>query len=395
MTFDLPITTGYEPAIIEKRIREYESFGNHRTGWPADDQTSKWLIEQLKEFGISAETENFRFPRVEYRDSSLNLPGNEKIKGTPLYDGDFTIPEGIEAEMCEITDPELFGKFVIVNARKLAHEDFPNYVDALHKKGALAIILVNGDRDRNIVLQNAMHIDKPFPLPILQVASSDNKHLKSTMMMGGESHLILDGERLQSTATNVIASIEGSQSNTPAIGIVTPKSGWFTCAAERGGGIAIFLALAESIAALPEPHPTVHLLASSGHELNFYGIRSYARTHRDNITKAAAWLHLGASIGAREEPNSIAATSDEDLEKFVRQSLSTSNLELTNIRNPGPAVGGEALILSDLDTRYISFLGGHAYFHSPTDTVDNAFDSTKVSEWALAIKSITSNLLSI
>ena len=99
MSFDLPITTGYEPAIIEKRIREYESFGNHRTGWPADDQTSKWLIEQLKEFGISAETENFRFPRVEYRDSSLNLPGNEKIKGTPLYDGDFTIPEGIEANL--------------------------------------------------------------------------------------------------------------------------------------------------------------------------------------------------------------------------------------------------------------------------------------------------------
>ena len=200
---------------------------------------------------------------------------------------------------------------------------------------------------------------------------------------------------MQSTATNVIASIEGSQSNTPAIGIVTPKSGWFTCAAERGGGIAIFLALAESIAALAEPHPTVHLLASSGHELNFYGIRSYARTNRDNITKAAAWLHLGASIGAREEPNSIAATSDEDLEEFVRQSLSSSNLEVTNIRNPGPAVGGEALILSELDTRYISFRGGHAYFHSPTDTVDNAFDSTKVSQWALAIKSITNNLLSI
>ena len=395
MDFNLPITIGYEPAIIESRIREYESFGNHRTGWPADDQTSKWLIDQLKKFNIPAESENFRFPRVEYREASLTLSGNEKIIGTPLYDADFTVPEGILAELCEITDPDLFGKFVVVNSRKLAQENFQNYVDALHKKGVLAMILVNGDRDRNTVLQNAMHIDKPFPFPILQVASSDNKYLKSTMMMGGESHLILDGERLQSTATNVIASIEGNQPDIPAIGIVTPKSGWFTCAAERGGGIAIFLALAESIAAITEPHPTVHLLASSGHELNFYGIRAYARTHRDNITKATAWLHLGASIGAREEPKSITATSDADLEKFVHQSLSKSMLEFTDIRSPGPAIGGEAIILSDLDTRYISLLGGHAYFHSPADTVDNAFDSTKVSEWALATRTIINNLLSI
>ena len=147
MDFNLPITIGYEPAIIESRIREYESFGNHRTGWPADDQTSKWLIDQLKKFNIPAESENFRFPRVEYREASLTLSGNEKIIGTPLYDADFTVPEGILAELCEITDPDLFGKFVVVNSRKLAQENFQNYVDALHKKGVLAMILVNGDRD--------------------------------------------------------------------------------------------------------------------------------------------------------------------------------------------------------------------------------------------------------
>ena len=59
------MTDGFEPATIEARIRAYEGFGIHRSGWPADDATSDWLVEELGRLGVAAGTERFTFPRVE------------------------------------------------------------------------------------------------------------------------------------------------------------------------------------------------------------------------------------------------------------------------------------------------------------------------------------------
>jgi hypothetical protein len=203
--------------------------------------------------------------------------------------------------------------------------------------------------------------------------------------------LEVDGERLRSNATNVVATIAGTDPELPPIGIVTPKSGWFTCAAERGGGIAIFLALAESLGQI-QPRRTVRLVASSGHELNFYGIRAYARTHRQHIAGSAGWLHLGASIGARE-PRAATAVSDEGLGTLVGQALEAEGIEPNERREPGPARGGEALIISELQAPYVSFLGGHAYFHSPNDTVERAVDGESVARWAQASKRVLEGLL--
>jgi hypothetical protein len=82
---ELPLTDGYSLARIESRIRHFESLGIHRTGWPADDQTSKWLIDELTAAGVTSEIERFHFPRVEYRGASLTF-GGERIEGVPLYD---------------------------------------------------------------------------------------------------------------------------------------------------------------------------------------------------------------------------------------------------------------------------------------------------------------------
>ena len=48
------MTDGFEPATIEARIRAYEGFGIHRSGWPGDDATSDWLVEELGRLGVAA-----------------------------------------------------------------------------------------------------------------------------------------------------------------------------------------------------------------------------------------------------------------------------------------------------------------------------------------------------
>ena len=396
---ELPLTDGYSPARIEDRIRHFESLGIHRTGGPADDQTSKWLVDELAAAGVGSQIERFHFPRVEYRGASITVAG-ERIEGVPLYDAGFTDYGGIDCELCEDTDTDIFGKIVIATS---AERGLPGWTDGaisdrieeLANQGAVGLVIPHGDRDGQIVLRNAHRIDHPHVLPVLQIAPRDSRSLKSAIVIGGEGVLEVDGERLRSNATNLVATIEGSDSQATPIGIVTPKSGWYTCAAERGGGIAIFLALAESLAALRTPTRTIHLLASSGHELDFAGIRAYARVHRDHITGAAAWLHLGASIGAREVPRAATATSDDALHQLTEAAVAAADVERTDVRDPGPARGGEALIISELNTRYVSFLGGHAYFHSPGDTVDQAFDAELVARWARVSRDVIAGMLAL
>ena len=394
---ELELTTGYDPAGIESRIQAFEDLGIHRTGWPADDQTTQWLIDELAAAGVEAEAERFSFPRVEVRRAEVRV-GGERIEGVPLHDGGFTDAGGIDGELCEDTDDDLFGKIVLATSMlrgtpEWAERELSTRIEELTDRGCVGLILPRGDRDGAIVLRNAARIDSPQSLPVLQIAPRDAGTLQSQIVIRGEVDLEVDGERLRSNATNVIATIEGSDPDATPIGIVTPKSGWYTCAAERGGGIAIFLALAESLGAA-QPRRTVHLLASSGHELDFYGIRSYARVHRANIAGAAAWLHLGASIGARE-PRAAVAASDEELDEATTRALAAERIEPAEQRPPGPSLGGEALVVSELGSRYVSFLGGHAYFHSPNDVVAKAVDAEHVARWARASREVLGALLAL
>ena len=396
---ELPLTDGYTAARIEERVRRFESLGIHRTGWPGDDQTSKWLIAELAGAGVTAESERFQFPRVEYRRASITIAG-ERIDGVPLYDAGFTDYGGIDGELCEDTDSDIFGKIVVATSTERGVPEWNGVaiserLEELAQQGAVGVVIPHGDRDGQIVLRNAHRIEHPHVLPVLQVAPRETRSLKAALVIGGEGVLEIDGERLRSNASNVIATIAGKEPDAAPIGIVTPKSGWYTCAAERGGGIAIFLALAESLAAMGTPPRTVHLLASSGHELDFAGIRAYARVHRAHIAEAAAWLHLGASIGAREEPRPVTATSDAVLHELTAAAVAAAGVAPAAVREPGPSIGGEAVIISELDTRYVSFLGGHAYFHSPSDTVDQAFDAEHVARWALASRDVVAGMLAL
>ena len=54
----------------------------------------------------------------------------------------------------------------------------------------------------------------------------------------------------------------------------------------------------------------------------------------------------------------------------------------------GSAGGGEARNIDELGGRFVSFLGGHRYFHTPEDTVDRAVDAESIARWARAARTI-------
>ncbi|MCK9496793.1 MAG: hypothetical protein M0R75_15065 [Dehalococcoidia bacterium] len=391
---------GLAPSVIEERIRAYEGFGIHRTGWEGDDLTSAWLRDTLAEVGVSADLERFKFPRVEYRRARLTWPDGT-IEGVPMYDGGFTAFGGIEGELCEDTDPDPFGKIVVAtsavrgDARWTAPMALKHYQE-LEEQGVVGVVVPSGDPEGEVILRNAEHIKTPFNLPVLQVSAKDARRLGAALVMGGtEATLEVDGERLQSNATNVVATVEGSEEGLAPVVVMTPKSGWFTCAAERGGGIAIWLALTEAARAA-SPRRSVHFVASSGHELHHQGLFHYLANRHGIVKQSAAWLHLGASIGARY-PNARLGASDEHLHALATSAVRDVGVDLDavsvfEVGNPG---GGEARNIAEGGGRYVTFLGGHRYFHSPQDTVEKAVDAESVARWGQAAWTVLQGMLDL
>ena len=379
-------------AAAERRIRAFEEMGIHRTGWKADNQTADWLIAELRSIGVEARAQPFRAPRWDWDKTEVRVAGH-RIVGQPMSDGGLTSGIGAVAQL--LREPRYNTVSIIVwqpttdDPRRFGPEIY-DHLDHLEAQGAQGVVLVMGDEHGNGILRNAERPWDPIRLPVLQVAPKEAGPLLDNDNEKEVAELVIRGRREEVQALNVLAEIPGADPNAAPVTLMTPKSGWFTCAAERGGGIAVWLAVAERIAA-QRPRRTLQLVASSGHELHHLGLDAYLESLGDAASKVSAWIHLGAAIGAKRGTPSLAA-SDDELMTIAQSALSASGIE----RAPFP-VGrsgyGEARNIAEIGGRYISLLGGHPYFHSPQDTFDNAVDLNLLTRHINAVEAMTQKLL--
>ena len=377
----------------ERRIRAYERLGIHRTGWGADDAAAHWLAEELAAVGVEAQVEQFEFPQLHIRRAELLL-GDRAIPGVPLYDAGTTPREGISAPLAHAPDGVLEGSGPAIAVWELPEADTRRLTPAVYETleslaaaGAIGVVMVMGDEHGAPVLRNAERPDDPLALPVLQVAPKDIGE-----GLAGQATLLIDAERRPGTALNVAAEIAGTNPSLAPVVLMTPKSGWYTCAAERGGGLAIWLAVAEAVAQHPGER-TLNLIASSGHELHHYGLDAWL----DGPTGVPAqdahvWIHLGASIGAKRGIGRVGA-ANEELMALAQQALTEHGIE----REP-MAVGfsgyGEARNIAERGGHYISLLGGHPYFHSPNDVFERAVDAHLVANHTQSVAAVVTAKMS-
>jgi hypothetical protein len=150
--------------------------------------------------------------------------------------------------------------------------------------------------------------------------------------------------------------------------VTTPLSGWFTCAAERGSGIAVALELAADLA---RTHP-VFFLGNSGHELNNFGVRAYLQDAFDLRPRAV--FHLGASIGAgaTDASGRFGLASSRVVASNPAFSSVPGLAEAVQLGNfaPTPTFPGEGAVWSQKlgsSTPLLSFAGQFPQFHTPDD----------------------------
>ena len=355
-------------------------------GTAVDRLSGEWLASEVREIGPEPVLEEFSLSRVDPIDANLVVNGR-KIDGLPLFDGGFTDPVGIEGAL------GVLGSDAPIAFAELA----PNAADA----GALgearrqnrhqAIVVITRGALPGFCPSNADSFLRPFGPPVLQVASQEASFLADCAREGAKAVLTAHAERTEAQAFNVVASVSGSNSGAAPLVVMTPRSGWWSCASERGGGLACWL---ETMRAVRDANPVrdVLFVASSGHELGHLGLDAFLERRPGLVPQAKAWIHLGANIGAAQGPANILQTSDDEMELMMAEAMTTAGLRIDRRHPRDVEPLGEARNIHRGGGRFISIIGKNDLFHSPDDHGPGVIDLDVIERFAKVFADVATSL---
>ncbi len=201
--------------------------------------------------------------------------GGRRAEGVPLFDGGLTGPEGVSGSLGAL------GSGSVIGVTELGAEPTTRYLDARRARQHDAIVAVT-PTGPGVALMNAVHFFEPFGPPVLQVGSEARPHLAEQARRGSSARVVVSASRQAAETCNVTATIPGRDPSLAPVVVMTPRSGWWHCAGERGGGIACWLEVMRAMAG-SVPARGVLFVATTGHEIGLPGI--WDRTDADEASR--------------------------------------------------------------------------------------------------------------
>jgi len=369
---------------IARIIAAYDRQGVHRTGTDVDNDSARWLAEEIAQIGVTPWLVPFSLERIDVVAARATVAGIS-YEGLPLFDGAITGANGITGQLGPLGSS---GQIALVTTGARADQN----VEAARKEGGYrAIVIVTLSEPPGLTPINADRFSQPFGPPVLQLSSESRDTLEQHANAHADATVVIDAYRTTSTALNVTARIEGRKPELAPIIVMTPRSGWWNCASERGGGLVLFL---EIMRAVHEAYParTVIFTANSGHELGHLGLDCFIEDAPHLVKEAACWVHLGANFAAAIDPQvRLQATNDELLAR-ARTAMRAQDVA-ADVETPvGQRPRGEARNIFDGGGRYVSLLGGNGLFHHQDDRWPAAVDVRKTEKLAAAFCNLTVDL---
>lgn len=328
-----------------------------------------------------AELRPFAFRRYVPSQAFIEVAGRETA-GLTCFDAPDTPARGISGTLTAI-DHQLPGDVGLVVAGP--HGVGSDEIDRHRRSGVFkALVVVSAGARPGLAPRNADSAEEPFGVPVLQVGSAARDSLEDLARHRRHITVLTSGRTEAGTSANVAVGRYETGGVAPLI-VLTPRSGWWHCAAERGGGLVCWLEAIRALDAGREDRP-VMFLATSGHELGYLGLRRALDADLSQLPKGTLWLHLGANLGARGGIVRLAA-SDAEL-----AALATAVLEGAGCRLAGPpSVGGamgEGSELGRRGARYISIVGTNDWFHLRSDRWPDSVDDAEVKRLARATSAL-------
>ena len=375
---------------ITTDIRGWDAIDDHRTGTPGDRRTAQWLADCFRAAGLEPHQDAFALRRWALRDCAVVVNGR-RAAGVPLFDGGTTAAAGVTAPLAHLPSEGTGIGLASVGAvaGRAANQAL---VAARRGNGRPALVAVTrGHPDvPGLVLQNADRFNAPFGPPVVQVASEHEAWLGEAAAAGEAATVTAHVEFETAQGWNVRTRVAGRDPTLAPLVVMTPKSAWWICTAERGGGIALLLALARRFAAEP-PARDVLFVATSGHELGHLGLDSFLANNPDLGGDAHAWIHLGANFATRGGATRLQA-SETALLALARAAMDDAECPPDQVTPLGERPGGEARNIYDEGGRYVSCLGTNPWFHHPDDRWPTTVDVGKTARLATAMLAVADRL---
>ncbi len=374
-----------DPAV-ERRVAEwvqaYDAQGNHRTATAGDIAAGEWLRSEIRAMGAAPELEDFPLDRVDFGPAYLDIEGG-RIDGVPISDAAFSGPEGVkgrlgplgsdaeialvESDPYVLLEPMREGRSAVADARKGKHKAVVNLT-----RGSIP----------GLFLLNAIQFRTPNGPPMLQISSVEAERLKRHADRLGEVTLYAQATRTPARGANVVARVKGKDATLRPIVVSTPRSGWWQCTGERGGGIACWLETLRTAAAAP-PVRDVFFAAFSGHETGFIGVDDYLARRPDLAKRAELWVHYGANIGVPNQEN-LFNVAEPALARWAADALEKKGLGIDHLADAATLPRGEARTIHRAGARYVSFVCGTNLFHHPADRWPEEVDVAALGAYASA-----------
>ena len=372
-------------AELVEDIRAWDAQAQHRTGTDGDRITSEVLMRRLANSDVQVEIVEFPFSRRVPKHCYVQTRA-QRIEGIPLFDGGETQAE-ISGFVVNAGDE---GEFAVGFASAVgspANHALFSYRDSSTYR---ALIGISRNETAGIAMLNADAYLTPHGLPILIVDGRYESFLQEAIRARQPINLNVAFDIEQTIATNVQATVVGTNPKLKPVVVMTPKSSWWTSTAERCGGIAAWLAVVRAVAASP-PTRTVIFTANTGHELGHVGLDHFLEQNPDLAQGAHVWVHLGANFAAKDSQVRIQY-SNETLGERLRQHLHSHQVEIAGEVPSSTRPGGEARNIFDAGGNYVSLLGSNGLFHHPDDRMANNVDMNRAMRSRNAVVSLVKDL---
>jgi len=388
-------------------VAHYAGLGIHLTGSPGDLATLDWIEARVARLGFRVE----RQPVV-YRDHAIDAAhiaaGDVRVDGIPQRPARLTGPDGVVARLVLADRPEatpgIAGAIALVRLPFARHSSITEARVARPVKAALAagcagLVLVTQGPSAEALALNSPVAHPVGALPTLVVAPRDAAPLVAAADAGREARLVIDGAPAEVASANIVARRPGKGRT---IVVTTPLSGWFTCAGERGTGIAAFL---HAAALLADRLPDADLLFAGlvAHEREYHGGELFVAERAPKPEAVRLWVHIGANFAARDwheaSETLLLPLPSPDAQRYLiapdrwLDAIRTDLKGVPGMESPYPAsletAGGEAgHILRKGYGPIIASFGAHRLHHARTDlaaAVDPASLEATWRGWSKAV----------
>ncbi len=366
-------------ARIQRYIAQYAAQGIHRTGTEVDRANAVWMGEIASGLGCEPEFNQFTFSRIVVEQAELRLD-KMVIPGVPLFDCTYTAASGVAGKLGPLGSSAEIGLIKVPpnSGSELVKELLEARRLQLHQ--AIVVLNDNSIPGAGIATLNAEDFMHPFGPPVLQLSNNYVELLTNVSSERGFVTLVARCNRQESEAVNVGVTLKGTDPSLAPLVVMTPRSGWWRCASERGGGIAAFFEIMKQVRESGTDRDVI-FTANSGHELDHLGLDLYLHENADLIKGAVAWIHLGANFATNRGSRIILQFSDDAIKSVALDCAAESDATI-DIQWPiGTRPLGEARNIFDGHGRFVSILGANDWFHHPADVWPDAVDLETTRIW--------------